>query len=106
MNLLNVLLSSSGQAQGGAGMSSIIMLVAIIVIFYFFMIRPQSKRAKKEKEFRSALQKGQKVLTISGVHGKVTEIKETTVEIEIAPNVQIEVEKSAIAIDATALNQK
>ena len=75
------------------------MLVAVVVIFYFFMIRPQSAKAKKEKQFRESLQKGQNVITISGVHGKVVEVKETTIILEIANNVQIEVEKSAVAID-------
>lgn len=101
MNLLNVLLMSPASQGGGSGTgwSSMLMIVAVIVIFYFFMVRPQSARAKKEKQFRESLQKGQKVVTVSGVHGKVVEIKETTIILEIANNVQIEVEKSAVAID-------
>ena len=76
MNLLNVLL----QAQGGGGaMGSILMLVAIVVIFYFFMIRPQQKRQKEEKKFREALSKGQRVVTIGGLHGKIADVKETSV---------------------------
>lgn len=102
MNLLNVLL----QAQGGGGaMGSILMLVAIVVIFYFFMIRPQQKRQKEEKKFREALSKGQKVVTIGGLHGKIADVKETSVLLEIADNVKIEVEKSAIAM-SVALVQK
>jgi len=107
MNLLNVLLMSPAQGNGGgSGWSSILMLVAIVVIFYFFMIRPQSARAKKEKQFRESLQKGQKVITISGVHGKIVEVKETTIILEISHDVQIEVEKSAVAIDTTATTAK
>lgn len=107
MNLLNVLLMSPANGgASGSGWSSILMLVAIIVIFYFFMIRPQSARAKKEKQFREALQKGQKVVTISGLHGKIVEVKETTVILEIATNVQVEVEKSAVAIDLNNANTK
>ncbi|MDD2192009.1 MAG: preprotein translocase subunit YajC [Bacteroidales bacterium] len=98
MNLLNVLLMMPSSGEG-SGYSSILMLVAIVVIFYFFMIRPQSARAKKEKQFREALKKGQKVITISGMHAKVVEVKETSVILEIASNVNVEVEKSAIAID-------
>ena len=78
MNVLNVLL----QAGGGGAMSSIIMLVAIIVIFYFFMIRPQQKRQKEEKKFREALTKGQRVVTIGGLHGKIADVRETTVLID------------------------
>lgn len=94
MNVLNVLL----QAGGGGAMSSIIMLVAIIVIFYFFMIRPQQKRQKEEKKFREALTKGQRVVTIGGLHGKIADVRETTVLIEVANDVKIEVEKTAVAM--------
>lgn len=78
--------------------SSIIMLVAIIVIFYFFMIRPQQKRQKEEKKFRDNLTKGQKVITMGGLHGKIVEVKETTVLLEIANDVKIEVEKASVAM--------
>ncbi len=95
MNQLSVLL----QAQQGGGMwSSLLMIVAIIVIFYFFMIRPQQKRQKEEKKFRENLTKGQKVVTIAGLHGKVTDVRETTVMLEIANEVRVEVEKVAIAM--------
>lgn len=101
MNVLNVLL----QAGGGGAMSSIIMLVAIIVIFYFFMIRPQQKRQKEEKKFREALTKGQRVVTIGGLHGKISDVRETTVLIEVANDVKIEVEKTAVAM-SVATDQK
>ena len=101
MNVLNVLL----QVGGGGAMSSIIMLVAIIVIFYFFMIRPQQKRQKEEKKFREALTKGQRVVTIGGLHGKIADVRETTVLIEVANDVKIEVEKTAVAM-SVATDQK
>lgn len=101
MNVLNVLL----QAGGGGAMSSIIMLVAIIVIFYFFTIRPQQKRQKEEKKFREALTKGQRVVTIGGLHGKIADVRETTVLIEVANDVKIEVEKTAVAM-SVATDQK
>ncbi|MEE1098004.1 MAG: preprotein translocase subunit YajC [Bacteroidales bacterium] len=102
MNLLNVLL----QTAGGSGMSSILMLVLIIVIFYFFMIRPQQNRQKEEKKFRESLTKGQKVVTIGGLHGKIAEVKETTVLMEVANDVKIEVEKTAIAMSVVAEQKK
>lgn len=102
MNLLNVLL----QAQSGGGaMGSILMLVAIVVIFYFFMIRPQQKRQKEEKKFREALSKGQRVVTIGGLHGKISDVKETSVLLEIADNVKVEVEKSAIAMSVAPVQK-
>lgn len=101
MNLTNVLLMMGSNGQGGNGMgSTLLMFVAIIFIFYFFMIRPQTKRQKEEKKFRESLQKGQDVLTIGGVHGKIKEVKETSVMLEIAHEVVIEIEKTALAMTA------
>lgn len=105
MNLLSIMLMMGGQnGQGGGAGSGLVMLLLIIVIFYFFMIRPQTKKQKEEKKFREMLQKGQQVLTIGGVHGKVKEVKETTVMVEIAHEVVIEIEK--IAISMTAVSTK
>ena len=101
MNLMNILMMAGGQ-QGGGAMSSIIMIVLMIAIFYFFMIRPQQKRQKEEKNFRDALQKGQQIVTIGGIHGKVVEVKETTVVIEVAHDVRIEMEKASIAMNVVA----
>ncbi len=103
MNLMNILMMASSQ-QGGSGMSSIIMIILMIAIFYFFMIRPQQKRQKEEKKFRESLQKGQQIVTIGGMHGKIAEVKETTVVIEVAHDVRIEMEKASIAMSVA--NQK
>jgi preprotein translocase subunit YajC len=103
MNLMNILMMASSQQGGGAG-SSIIMIILMIAIFYFFMIRPQQKRQKEEKKFRESLQKGQQIVTIGGMHGKVVEVKETTVVIEVAHDVRIEMEKASIAM--TVANQQ
>lgn len=105
MNLLNVLLMAPSSG-GSSAWSSILMLVMIIVIFYFFMIRPQQKRQKEEKKFRESLQKGQRVITIGGLHGKVAEVKETTVLLEVANDVKIEVEKTSIALSVLAPEKK
>jgi preprotein translocase subunit YajC len=107
MNLVNLLLMAGGQnQQGNGGMSGIIMIVAIIVIFYFFMIRPQRKRQKEEKLFRENLQKGQKIITIGGLHGKICDVKDTTIIVEIANDVRVEVEKASIAINVTTPQQE
>ena len=71
-------------------------LILIIVVMWLFMIRPQSKKAKEEQKFREGLKKGDKVVTIGGFHGKVVEVKETTVMISLAPNMEVEVEKTAL----------
>ena len=79
----------------------LVFLVAIIVVFYFFMIRPQMKKRKQEKEFRESIQKGAKIVTIGGIHGRILEVNETTFMVEIDTNVKVRLEKSAISADAT-----
>lgn len=96
MNLLNILLQAAPSAKSGA-MQQILLIAVILVIFYFFMIRPQMKRSKEQKKFRESLQKGQKVVTIGGIHGKITDIADTTVTIEVENGARLCMEKSAIA---------
>ena len=98
MNILTVLL----QAQGYAA-SSMVMLLLIIFIFYLFMIRPQVKRQKELRDFRAALQKGDKVVTTGGIYGKIVEVQEQAVIIEIADGVRIKIDKFAVLKDATDL---
>lgn len=73
-----------------------LMIVAMIVIFYFFMIRPQSKKQKEIKKAREAMQKGDRVVTAGGIHGRIRNITETIVTMEVAPNVQIDVDKNSV----------
>lgn len=82
-------------------MMTMLMMGALFVVFYFFMIRPQHKKAKEAKKFRESLQKGIKVVTIGGLHGKVVEVSDKTVLIEAADGVKLRFEKSAIALDST-----
>lgn len=96
MNLANILLQAANAQKSGV-MQQILLIVIILVIFYFFMIRPQMKRSKEQKKFRESLQKGQKVITIGGIHGKITDIQDTTVTIEVENGARLCMEKSAIA---------
>ena len=89
------LLQAPAQQQG-SGYSGLIMIVLIFVVFWLFFIRPQNKKQKEEQKFREALQKGDDIVTIGGIHGKVVEVKETTVLVSVDSNVKIEIEKSAI----------
>ncbi len=82
-------------------MGQLIMILLIIVVFYFFMIRPQMKKAKEEKLFKQSLLKGDKVVTIGGVHGKIIDVNDTTFIIEVDNNVKLKVEKTAISAEAT-----
>lgn len=95
MGILNSMILLQDQPQGG-GLSGIIMIVAMIAIFYFFMIRPQSKKQKEIKKAREAMQKGDKVVTAGGIHGKIREINEDVMVIEIAPEVSIKVDKASV----------
>jgi preprotein translocase subunit YajC len=92
-------------SASGSGMSSIIMMVVIFVIFYFFMIRPQQKKQKEIQKFRDSILVGDKVVTAGGIHGKIKEIKDTYVVLEIANNVNIQIEKTSIFKDPTAIEQ-
>ena len=78
MSNLSILL----QAAGGGAMQQMVMILMIIVVFYFFMIRPQMKKAKLEKAFKESIKKGDKVVTIGGVHGKILEVQDKTQETE------------------------
>ena len=100
MNLLNITLLQAAQQQGSS-FSGILMIVLIFVIFWLFFIRPQNKRAKEQQKFRENLKKGDKIVTIGGIHGKIIEIRENTVLVSVDPNASIEFEKSAIIPSAS-----
>lgn len=95
MDILNSIFLLQAQAQG-SGLSGMIMIVAMIVIFYFFMIRPQSKKQKEIKKAREAMQSGDKVVTAGGIHGKIKDINDLTMLIEIAPGINIKVDKASV----------
>jgi len=103
MNFLFILLQASGSAPSPNPLTSLLPLILIIVVFYFFMIRPQVKRQKELKNYRNALAKGDKVITTGGIYGKITDIKDQTVTVEIADNVRVRVDKNAILKDTTDL---
>jgi preprotein translocase subunit YajC len=88
---------SPPPAQSGKSWTNWVFLLLIIVVFYLFLIRPQSKRAKDERKFREALKKGDKIVTIAGIHGKILEIDETTAVIETEGQGKLRIEKAAIA---------
>ncbi len=80
--------------------------ILMFVVIYFFMIRPQQKRAKQEKQFEADLKVGDRIITKSGLHGKVSELAETTVVIETMSG-KLKMERSAISMEmSTALNKK
>ena len=100
MNMITVLQAAAPAAQGG-GWSMWIMLALIFVVMWFFMIRPQRKQQKELQNFRDALKKGDKVVTIGGIYGTIAEVKEDSVLIEVDSNVKIRVSKQALVKDFT-----
>ena len=98
--LLTILLQAQ-QQQPKSMWTSLIWIVALFLVFWLFFIRPQSKRAKEQQKFRDELKKGDSVVTIGGFHGKITEVKEHTVMVSVAPDTVVEIEKSALVQNAS-----
>ena len=94
--MLNTILLQAASGAAGSGWSSMIMIVALIAIFYFFMIVPQQKKQKKINAFRESLSKGDKVMTAGGIYGRIREIKDNYVMLEIDNNVTIKIDKNSI----------
>ena len=88
--------AQAAQASGGFDLLQMLPLVLMFVLLYFLMIRPQSKRAKEHKSMLAALQKGDEVVTAGGTLGKVTKVGDNFVSVEIASNVEIQVQRSSI----------
>lgn len=83
-------------APAGSGLIGLLPIVLIFVIGYYVMIRPQMRRQKDQQRLISALKTGDDVITASGIHGRITNVKETTVIVKVADNVKLEMEKSAV----------
>jgi len=99
----NIFLASTGQPGGGN--EFFIMLALMFVVMYFFMIRPQVKKNKKQQKFREELGKGDRIITSGGIHGKISEVKDTTFVIDTEGGGKLRIEKSGISMDASsALN--
>ena len=97
MNNITIL-DSAGQANP---MSLYLMMGAVIFVMYWFMLRPQNKKSKEAQAYRENIQKGDKIVTIGGIHGKVDSLKDTTVVIVVEGGMKIEMEKSAVSMDAS-----
>ena len=98
MNLLTILLQVA--AEGGSQWSGILMMIAIVAIFYFFMIRPQQKKQKEIQKAREALKTGDKIITAGGIYGRIREIGDIYMMIEVANGVTIRVDKTSIFASA------
>jgi preprotein translocase subunit YajC len=97
----------AGASGGMGGTVQLIFLGLMIVVFWMFFIRPQAKRAKTQKTFIENMGKGDKIVTIAGIHGTINKVNEDgTINIEVSPGSYLKIEKSAISMDwTTALNK-
>ena len=106
---MNYLLMAQPAAAGGAQPNPIMTflpMILIIVVFYFFMIRPQMKKQKEVTAFRNSLAKGDKVVTTGGIYGKIIELKDNYVLLQVDDNVKIRVDKSALVKDMSDVQAK
>lgn len=103
---MNNLLMMQPEGQDANPLMSFLPLLLIVVVFYFFMIRPQMKRQKEVRKFRESLSKGDKVVTTGGIYGRIVEVKDTTIILEIAKDIQIKVDKNGIIKDMTDAPQQ
>jgi preprotein translocase subunit YajC len=95
------------QAPAGGGMVQLLLMGGIILVFWMFMIRPQAKKAKEQKKFVENMQKGDKVVTIAGIHGTVNKVNEDgTLQLEVSPGSYLKIERSSISIEWTAALNK
>ena len=94
MDTLNLILLQT--PSGGNGWSGMLMIVAMIAVFYFFMIRPQQKKQKEIKKQRDAMQKGDKIVTAGGIHGRIKDLDANVVMIEVAPGTVLKVDKASV----------
>jgi len=100
------LLLQAAQPQGNP-MMSVFLMVGMIAVMYFFMIRPQAKRAKEQKKFAETIGEGEKVITTSGIHGRITRVNDDgTIQLEISRGMFITVERSAVSMELTAAYRK
>jgi len=89
--------SADGAAGGGNPLMTFLPFVAIIAIFYFLIIRPQNKKQKETQKMLSQLKKGDKIVTIGGIHGTIQAVKEQTVIVKVDEDIKLEFNRSAIS---------
>ena len=100
--MIQHLIFMANPEGGGGGPEQLIFLVLILVVFYFFMIRPQMKKAKEQKKFRESIGKGDRIVTVGGIHGKIIDVEDKTFIVEVLDQTRLRVEKTAVSMENTA----
>jgi len=104
MNTFNIILQATPTAESG-WQSTLFLMGGLFLIMYFFMIRPQMKKAKETRQFKEGIEKGQSVVTIGGIHGKILEVNETTILLSVGGN-KMKIEKAAISSTSQVSEQE
>ena len=99
--LVQILADVAANNPNGGGYTQIIFFVGIAIVFYFFMIRPQQKKQKDQKKFIEEIKKGDDVVTIGGMHGKVYSVEDNTVTLDVDKGTKLTFEKSSISLEAS-----
>ncbi len=99
--MFQIVFLQNTTGQSGNSMMSLVFMVGIFAVFYFLMIRPQQRKQKEQIKFRDSVRKGDKIVTIGGIHGKVMEVSKETIVLEVDKGVRITLERSAISMEGT-----
>lgn len=95
-------MTTPSGSSSGAGWVNLVLLIAVFAVMYFFMIRPQSKKAKEQRTFLENLEKGAKIVTVAGIHGRISKLNDNgTLEVEIDTNTKVVMERSGISMEYT-----
>jgi preprotein translocase subunit YajC len=107
-NFMFVFLMAQPSGSSGASnpLFSLLPIILVFVVFYFFMIRPQMKKQKELNNYRNALSKGDKIVTTGGIYGRVIEVKDNVVIVDVGGDVKLKVDKSAVLRDSSDIDQK
>ena len=89
------------QTSTGFGLENFLLIGGILVVFYFFMIRPQQKKQKDQKRFTESIKRGDQVVTVGGIHGRVSAIEDNTVLLDVEKGAKIRLDKSSISLEAS-----
>lgn len=106
MNNFAFLFLMGPAPEGQNPLVTFLPLILVFVVFYFFMIRPQVRKQKELTTYRSELKKGDKIITTGGIYGKITDVKDGTLTVDVADGVLLKIDKSAVLKDATDIQQK
>jgi len=96
-----ILLQTQTTGAQGSSWTTLVFMGGIFVVFYFFMIRPQQRRQKEQVKFRDGVKKGDCVVTIGGLHGKIVELTNDTMTLEVDKGVKLTFEKTSISVEGT-----